>query len=119
MRQNPIYFSILLLIALISVFFWFKYQKKMYDGYSLIRHEQSVKARIVDIKKIKGVSFITIKNDERFRIESSINNQYQSEYIVDHLFVGDSIAKRSYSDTIRTYSNNSRYIFIHKGKISK
>lgn len=119
MKANLVFIGALFLIVLCAVFFWFRYQNKLYDDYSLLKYEQSVMARIADIKKIKGVSFITYSNNKRFRIESSINNQYKSEYIVDHLFLGDSIVKNSFSDTIRIFKQDETCVFIHKGMISK
>ncbi|MFA9370979.1 MAG: hypothetical protein ACERIH_04660 [Labilibaculum antarcticum] len=77
--------------------------------------EDKVIGRIINLKIIKGTCYVELI-DSKIRISSSQNYQYHSEYIQNNIFIGDSIVKKSGSDTIRIISGNKEYLFVH-GKV--
>ena len=94
------------------------YYKGLSDKYPRITTSDSIGDKVVNLKKEKGVCFIQVKN-KMFRISSSQNYDYESEYIVNNIFVGDSIVKRSGSDTIYIYGMEGVKYFVHQKVINR
>ena len=88
--------------------------KQRSNEYEDIDESDGINCIVENVITKKGFSFITSEDKEKFLLHSSQNRNYKDEYLSENIFVGDSIVKRSGSDTIRVYRGSQQVFFVHK-----
>lgn len=109
----------LFVIWLLAIKLDSKKGEEIREEYQLVQNEDEISSVVLKLKKIKGGCFIKTK-DVSIRLLSSQNYLYQDEYIHNNLFAGDSISKKSMSDTIYIFSPQGEMkYFVHKKVINR
>lgn len=90
--------------------------EQLRSEYRLVMLEENVNGVITSLKKIKGGCFIKF-NDISIRLPSSQNYLYDDEYMHNNVFVGDSIVKNAYSDTIYIFSPKGGVKYFVQGEV--
>jgi len=87
--------------------------EKRAEQYPRILNKDEVSVVITKVKKMKGTSFIDYDNGS-FRVSPSRNHLYKYCYFDENVYIGDSLYKRAYSDTIYVFSKTrGELYFVH------
>ena len=104
---------VVFIVFVISIIFSSNRTNNRLEQYPEILYEDEISVVITKIKKIKGVSFVNYNNGA-FLIPVSANFIYKCEYFDENVFMGDSLYKRAYSDTIYVFSKTrGELYFVH------
>lgn len=116
MNNNMKIIGILLSITIVVflIFYFTKRDSKkieqLHNEYKLVQKEIEINGRITDLYINKGACFISLDSKKIF-IKTSANYLYKEVYLDRVLEVGDTIIKKSGSDTIKVYKMGKEYYF--------
>lgn len=112
----PVFFASWLLAIFINA----RNNEKLREEYPVIKFEEEINARVLNIRKIKGGSYITTNNGKKIGLLAAQNYLYPKEYLVSNIFLGDSISKNAFSDTIYIFSPSGEMkYFVHREVINR
>jgi len=77
-----------------------------------IRDESNINAKVISIIPWHGVTFIYLSNNKKYWIDNSRNYNYDNIFIDDNINVGDSIMKKSNSDSLWIKSSKGELVFV-------
>ena len=77
-----------------------------------IRNAETIQARVLKIIPWHGVTNIHLSNGEKYWIDHSRNYNYDKIFIEDNINVGDSIIKKTSSDSLWIKSSNGVCVFV-------
>lgn len=118
-KYYVLFFIILVAIWIAAITIDTKNGQNLLEEYPRINNKDEVRGIVKKIKKIKGGCFITTET-EKFHLSSGQNYEYKNEYLHHNLFVGDSIIKNQYSDTIFIISSlGMEKYFVHNKVINR
>ena len=112
------YAVLIVLLFIISIVVWFKHDERLHSEYPLIKRSDQIFDEVISLYKSKGGVFMTTSSG-KFFIGLSQNHNYDEILLYDNIFVGDSIIKRSGSDTIHILRQDKKLIFLYNDEIPK
>ncbi len=120
MKIFGIIFAIVLIISLAAYFTIKDSNKinKLHKEYTNVSTEDEFSGKISNLYVDKGACFVTIESKKIF-LKTSGNYLYPKIYLDRILSVGDSVVKKSGSDTIKVFKENSEYYFVTGRFINK
>jgi hypothetical protein len=89
-----------------------KEKNALRNEYPIMLRADNVSGKVSSAYCFKGVTMLTLNNDEKFAIYNSRNYNYKSFALCSFLISGDSINKPSGSDTLFIYNENKEFYFV-------
>jgi hypothetical protein len=94
----------------------FRWLENEIPKYKTVEEEDSLNNKITESFRERGSAYITLDDERKVAIGVSRNGLYEKSFIGDFVQAGDSLYKKSGSDTFYIYRDKERYYFI-LGKI--
>jgi len=114
MRIKLFYKIILPIIILTFVIFTFQI-RNVYNTkkeYPLIKINDEYHGVVTMAKPYQSICYTILDSSKKVMLTLSVNFNYEDSYLNHFIQVGDSISKRSYSDSLFVYRNNQQYLFL-------
>ncbi|WP_120275738.1 hypothetical protein [Mangrovibacterium diazotrophicum] len=85
--------------------------KRLHSEFKEVYTKDEFKGIITDLYTDRGACFVTSGSKKIF-LHNSANSLYRQRFLQDNLSIGDSIVKKSWTDSLFIFRGNSKYYFV-------
>ena len=114
-----VFFSVLIVIAIISTLIGDKNWRRKTDDYANIINKGDVKGIVTNKFTNYGSTYVTLKDESKYLIRHSRNYAYSPTWLNDFIQIRDSIEKPMNSDTLYIYRKEEVYYFVIEKMINE
>lgn len=109
--NKRLFFLLIILLLGVSTFLFYRWDRRIGDS-RRIRISDRLESRVEVLRKYKGLVYILTSDSDRYVIDAYYNDMFEPTRVAECIFSGDSLSKRSGSDTIFIYRRSN---FLEKG----
>lgn len=108
-------FGFLLFFSVVAIIFMITSEsrtEKYLDGFESVSMNSAIDSRVLEVRNEHGSAIISIETGQDILLKISLNKMYKPSVISGFIKVGDSITKKSNSDSLLVKRGDKTFFFI-------